>query len=148
MQAVGGRIVRLPHTYVRRLPPTAQHFWSQRVRQAYDELARPLRLVLWLSLLPATIVALAFRRPIWIAVAAGAAIVAAEAGRRRAGGNRVFPASTSLAAPLWIADTRCARRWPSLVRLVRGGVTYRGRTIRRAATPLRELRRRFAEASV
>ena len=33
-------------------PPDAGHFWSQRVRQAYDDLAQPPRLVLELSVLP------------------------------------------------------------------------------------------------
>ena len=41
--------------YVRRMPPTTSHYWSQRVRQAYDEFARPVRLVVWLSVAPAAL---------------------------------------------------------------------------------------------
>jgi hypothetical protein len=42
---------------VRRLPCDPARFWNQRVRQAYDDLAEPARLVAVLSLLPATAVA-------------------------------------------------------------------------------------------
>ncbi|MGI9121136.1 MAG: hypothetical protein ACR2G7_13625 [Acidimicrobiales bacterium] len=52
MQAVGGPAVSAPDLFVRRLPPTAEHFWSQRVRQAYDDLALPPRLAAELALLP------------------------------------------------------------------------------------------------
>src|SRR3954470_9928525 len=40
----GGREVAPLDLFVRRLPPTTRQFWSQRVRQAYDEFARPARL--------------------------------------------------------------------------------------------------------
>jgi hypothetical protein len=45
VEAVGGRSVSAPDLFVRRLPPETPHFWGQRVRQAYDEFARPLRLI-------------------------------------------------------------------------------------------------------
>jgi hypothetical protein len=51
--ACGGREAVLQDVYVRRLPPPSRHFVSQRVRQAYDEFARPARLAVWLSILPA-----------------------------------------------------------------------------------------------
>ena len=41
VQAAGGREVSRPDLFVRRLPPPAPHFWRQRIRQAYDEFARP-----------------------------------------------------------------------------------------------------------
>jgi hypothetical protein len=44
VRAAGGTEAHPLDLYVRRLPPKTSHFWSQRVRQAYDEFARPLRL--------------------------------------------------------------------------------------------------------
>jgi hypothetical protein len=102
--AAGGVEARPLHLYVRRRPPSTEHFWSLRVRQAYDEFAPLLRLAVWLAVLPAATAAIVRSR--WRALGATsvAVILAAEAGRRRAGGARVFPASASLAAPLWVAE--------------------------------------------
>jgi len=44
--AAGGREAVPLDLFVRRLPSTTPHFLSQRVRQAYDEFARPRRLAL------------------------------------------------------------------------------------------------------
>lgn len=126
---------------VRRTPPTARHFRGQQVRQAYDELARPGRLVVSLSVLPALY--LCARRGRWepAAVAAGVVTVAAEAGRRRATGRSYFPAtSVPLAAPWMVWRSLCS--WAALGAWARGGARYRGGRLRRAATPMRELRRR------
>jgi hypothetical protein len=129
--------------YVRRLPPTTNHFWSQRVRQAYDEFARPGRLALWLAILPAISIAVAARRWVWVGAAALGSIVAAEAGRRRAGGRRVFPAAAALAAPLWIAE-RAICAWLAVgAQVLLGGIPYRGRIVARAATPTRQLAARL-----
>jgi hypothetical protein len=141
-RAAGGVVATPRDLFVRRMPPTASHFWSQRVRQAYDEFARPGRMAAALALLPA--VALS-RRP---ARAAGglalASVALAEAGRRRAGGRRVFPARTALAAPAWVAE-RAVCAWLAVgARAVRGGVPYGGVVMRRAATPSRRLRGRSA----
>ncbi|HEY1853383.1 MAG TPA: hypothetical protein VGG40_02245 [Solirubrobacterales bacterium] len=58
----------------------------------------------------------------------------AEFGRRRGGGTRVFPASSSVLAPLWVLE-RGACAWLALAaRLRRGGVLYAGSRIRRAAS--------------
>jgi hypothetical protein len=130
--------------FVARRPSTTRHFWSQRIRQAYDELARPPRLALQLAVLPLTIVAVA--RAGWPALAAGALgiVGAAELGRRRAGGTAVFPASASLLAPAWVAE-RAVCSWLALgARVLLGGVPYRGTILRHAATPMRELRARLA----
>jgi len=133
--------------YVRRLPPSTRHFWSQRVRQAYDELARPVRLTVWLSIVPAIAGALASGRWRLLAGAAAASIAVAEAGRRIAGGTRVFPASASLLAPIWLCE-RGVCSWIALASYVcRGGVAYRGRIVSRAATPFRELEARFTGAA-
>jgi hypothetical protein len=96
--------------------------------------------------LPALAAGVVTRR--WAAVAGGVAAVAglAEAGRRRAGGAEVFPASSSLLAPPWVV-WRSACSWGAVGARFRGGARYRDTRIRRAATPVRELRRRVATAA-
>ena len=142
--AAGGRETVLLDAYVARRPSTVRHFWSQRVRQAYDELARPKRLALQLAVLPMT-VAVAMTAG-WLGVAAEAMLVAgiAEVGRRRAGGARIFPVRASLLAPVWLAE-RALCSWLAIgARLFLGGVPYRGTVLRHAATPMRVLRARHA----
>ena len=49
-------------------------------------------------------------------------------------------------APLWVAE-RAVTAWLAVAtRVLRGGVSYAGTRIARAATPMRELRRRHAGA--
>jgi hypothetical protein len=142
--AAGGKEAVLYDVLVRRRPSTTRHFWSQRVRQAYDEIARPGRMAWQLAMLPAAAILVATGR--WRGLAAGtcAVVIAAEAGRRRGGGRRAFPATAPLAAPLWLTE-RAVCAWLALgSRLVLGGVPYRGRILRHAATPLRVLRTRYA----
>lgn len=139
VRARGGRVVEAPGIHIRRLPPTVGRFWSQRVRQAYDELAQPGRLALFLAVLPA--VAASARRPRVLLAGAGVSIVLAEVGRRRAGGAAVFPFSASLFAPLWVLE-RGVCSWVAVgARLLLGGCPYRGEVIRLAAWPGRILRR-------
>jgi hypothetical protein len=140
IRAAGGRELAPLDLYVARRPPTARHFVSQRVRQAYDDFALPLRMAFFLALAPALI--LARRRPVTVGAAAATAIAVAEAGRRRAGGRAVFPASGSLLAPLWLAE-RAVCSWLALGRRLRGGVRYGNSRILRSATPARSLRRRY-----
>jgi hypothetical protein len=143
IQAAGGRTFAPLDLYVPRLPASGSGFLGQRVRQAYDELARPLRLSVWLAVLPLVGIAVAARawRPL---VAAGLGVVAAaELGRRRAGGRRVFPASASLLAPGWVLE-RGVCAWLALAsRVLLGGVRYRGRVLRDAASSEAALKRRF-----
>jgi hypothetical protein len=137
--ADGGRALVARDLFVRRLPPAADHFLGQRVRQAYDSLAQPVRLLVELALLPLALFGLRHRRVLWSAAIASTAV--AEAGRRRAGGAGYFPGSSSLVAPLWIAE-RGICSWIALGRRVMlGGTTYSGRRIRRAATSVQRLRR-------
>ena len=91
----GGRVVDLPGVFVGRVPPDAGHFWSQRVRQAYDDLAQPPRLLLELSVLPLALLGLFVRRPGTVLAGALAAVLVAEAGRRRAGGASAYPRSAA-----------------------------------------------------
>ncbi|MEU4556405.1 hypothetical protein EV382_3802 [Micromonospora violae] len=126
--------------YVRRLPPEAAHFRGQRVRQAYDDLAQPARLVTALAVLPGLAAAVASRRPGLLLGAAAGVVVLAEAGRRRAHGGRVFPPSTALAAPLWLLE-RGICSWLAVGRrFLLGGVRYNGTRIRHAATPAPQTR--------
>ena len=90
VRGAGGRVVELPGVFVGRLPPCTRHFWSQRVRQAYDDLAQPARLLGELALLPIS-VWLGRRRPAGLLVGAAAVVLLAETGRRRAGGAAVYP---------------------------------------------------------
>ncbi|MEV4122684.1 glycosyltransferase family 2 protein [Micromonospora sp. NPDC049645] len=121
--------------YVRRLPPDAAHFRSQRVRQAYDDLAQPARLLTALAVLPALAAAVASRRHRLLLGAAAGVVALAETGRRRAGGSRVFPPTAALAAPLWLLE-RGTCSWLALAqRLVFGGVRYNDTRIRHAANP-------------
>lgn len=146
VRAHGGVELRPAWLYVRRLPPDTRRFWNQRVRQAYDEFARPARMAAALAVVPTSIaVAVAGRRAV-LGLAAATAVAAAEAGRRRAGGTTVFPATASLMAPVWIAE-RGACAWAAVgVRLLRGGVRYADRRIRTAAHSQRTLRRRARRA--
>lgn len=151
VRAAGGSVASPLDLYVARVPPSASHFWGQRTRQAYDDFAIPARMALWLSIVPLLALAgrfsvpmgrkSAMRRPV---AAAGAAIAAAEVGRRRAGGAAVFPATSSLLAPLWILERGVCAWLAVLQRLRFGGVRYGDSVIRRAAHSERELRDRLA----
>ncbi len=146
--AAGGREAVLLDTFVARRPSTTRHFWSQRVRQAYDELARPQRLIVQLAVLPAAL-AIGLRLG-WIPLVAGALalIGIAEVGRRRVGAAHVFPASATLFAPMWVAE-RAVCSWLAIAsRVLFGGVAYNGGRLRHAATPMHVLRARHAEARV
>jgi hypothetical protein len=146
VEAAGGTTRRLDDTYVRRLPPTTRHFLGQRVRQAYDELARPARLAVQLAVLP-TLAVMVLRRPRWL-VGAGAAIVAAaELGRRRGGGRAWFPWLASVLAPAWVLE-RGVCAWIAVGARARGGIRYRGGRIACAGHTRRQLRARQAAISV
>lgn len=148
VQAAGGRVRHAPELFVRRVPPTIGQFVGQRVRQAYDSTATPVRLLLELSVVPLLCWAVVRRQWRTVGKAAGALVLIAERGRCRAGGAAVFPASSSLLAPLWVLE-RGVCSWLALGQRRRhGGVRYAGTTFARAATPRRALRRRFAAATV
>lgn len=144
--AAGGRELVAYDVFVARRPPPARHFWSQRVRQAYDEFARPWRMAIWLSLLLATLALLVRREWRVLSVLIVVIVALAEAGRRRAGGSRVFPMLASILAPTWVLE-RAVCAWLAVAtRITRGGVRYRDTIIRRAATPTAKLERRYSGA--
>ena len=139
IRAAGGRESVALDLLVRRLPPSPRQFLDQRVRQAYDELARPWRLAGYLALVPLA----AVTRGQAVAPLALLAVMGAEAGRRRGGGQRVFAPTAALWAPLWLAE-RAVTSWLAVAsHLAIGGIRYRDTVLSRAATPMRHLRRRF-----
>ncbi len=139
VSASGGRVSHDRSLFVRRQPPSASHFVRQRVRQAYDSFAQPGRQVVELAVLPLTFQAAlrpGGRRT--VAAACLALIAAAEAGRRREGGARVFPSTAALWAPLWVAE-RAVCSWAAVAWRLRGGVPYAGRRLKVAAHRERDL---------
>jgi len=150
IRAAGGVVDHARDVYVRRVPPNGRHFAGQRVRQAYDEFARPWLLAVWLAIVP-TVAWLVRRRgrrawlDLWIGALASIAL--AEFGRRRDGGSRVFARGAALWAPPWIAE-RAVCAWLALGARLRGGVRYRGDRLARAASSTRTLRRALATAEV
>ena len=139
VEAAGGRVRRDPGCFVRRLPPSSDRFLDQRIRQAYDELARPPRLVAALAVLPSVAWLASARRWRPLAAAACGAVALAEAGRRRDGARSVFPPSSSWLAPAWVME-RAVCSWVAVGRRARGGCPYSGARIVRAATPVGRLR--------
>ncbi|HVM09134.1 MAG TPA: glycosyltransferase family 2 protein [Acidimicrobiales bacterium] len=129
IEAVGGRATVDLGLLVHRIPPPTAQFLDQRVRQAYDEFARPMRLAFFLGILPFV----AVFRGRGAAALAVATVGVAEAGRRRAGGREVFASTAALWAPVWLAE-RSVTSWLAVWSRVRhGGIRYRGTVLRRAA---------------
>lgn len=141
IRAAGGRVRTRSDIYVERRPPTARHFLSQRVRQAYDSWAQPSRLVIEASILP--VVLILRRRPGALMLMVLAIVLLAERGRRRFDGRSVFPATSAFWAPLWVAE-RAVCSWLAIAARLRGGVRYGGARITVAAHSPRRIRRRIA----
>jgi hypothetical protein len=117
------------------------------VRQAYDDLAQPVRLVAEAALAPTAVeLAVLAARPgtrragrRGLALLVLGAVGLAELGRRRASGTRVYPRTAALWAPLWSAE-RAVCVWLALAHRVLGGMPYGGQRIRLAAHSVRHLR--------
>jgi hypothetical protein len=147
VDAAGGRVASRPDIRVPRRPPSVRQFLDQRVRQAYDNLAQPGRLVLECAMLPAALLA-ARRSP--ARLVAGLGGVVAVAARERAQHSRtrarlVPPADVPLWSVAWLAE-RSVCVWLAIAQRVRGGVRYRGSRMLRAAHSRRELRVTVSEA--
>jgi hypothetical protein len=150
IRAAGGTVLTPLDLYVARRPPSTAHFRSQRVRQAYDDFAIPARIGFFLAALPLALAGAAAVPPRSagrnLGALALALILAAEGGRRRAGGSGRFPASSALLAPAWAAErSLCA--WLALAARLRGGARYGKVRLARSATSSRVLRRRYASRS-
>ncbi|GGH38786.1 glycosyltransferase [Microbacterium album] len=140
VRAAGGRVCTRSDILVARRPPSARHFLSQRVRQAYDSWAQPWRLALEASILPVAVCLR--RRPAALFAVVAVLLAVAERGRRRHGGRTVFPASSLLWVPVWLAERGLAT-WVAILLRLRGGVRYNGRRLARAAHSARAIRRRL-----
>jgi hypothetical protein len=148
VRAAGGRVTVERDLLVRRVPPSTRQFLGQRLRQAYDSLAQPPRLLLELAVMPLTATLCRRSRVGALSLAAGAAVAVAEGGRRRGEGTRVYPVTASLCAPLWVLERGLCAWLAVACRLLLGGVPYPGMgRLRRAATPNRILRRTLAHRS-
>jgi hypothetical protein len=143
--AGGGVEARANAVFVGRISPSVRHFRTQRVRQAYDDFAQPLRLVTELALLPLLIGAAATGTPVRRGTLLFGALVAtvgvAEVGRRRHDGARVFGNSSALWAPLWVLERSICIWFANALRLT-GGIQYAGSRLVRAANSKRRLCRR------
>jgi Glycosyltransferase like family 2 len=144
IRAAGGRVITPLDLYVARRPPSARHFLSQRVRQAYDDFAIPPRMAAWLAVVPGLALAAGSGR--WKALAAVALglVTLAEVGRRRAGGRTFFHPTAPLFAPLWVLERGISSWLAVRERVANGGISYGGTVVPRAASSRRRLRRRFA----
>src|SRR5690606_10928551 len=98
------------------------------------------------GLLP-LVLSLALRgRPRSLLAVAACGIAAAEMGRRKEMGRTVFPPTSALWAPAWLAE-RAVTSWIALgTRLFLGGVRYRSGRLKYAATPRHLLDRNVREA--
>jgi hypothetical protein len=148
LRAAGGREIAAGSLFVPRRPPSARHFLGQRVRQAYDDFAQPVRLITESTLLPLALLALIRLRRAGLASRVGLAVLSAflgsvamgEVGRRRKGGRSVYPSTAALWTPFWLAE-RAACVWLAIGHRLAGGMPYRGQRIFLAAHSNRELRR-------
>lgn len=141
----GGRSKSPLDLYVRRVPPSAERFWSQRSRQAFDDFAQPWRLASFLAIAPWLIRQVVSGRGNRAAAALTIPVALAEVGRRRAGGERYFSPVASLCAPLWVLE-RAVCVWIALGMRLRGGVPYRKGRIKVAANSRHKIRKRLRES--
>jgi hypothetical protein len=135
----GGRELVARDIFVARRPPTTRQFWHQRVRQAYDEFARPTRLIIALSLLPILAIAITRRKLGVVATLAFLPVVVASAGWMRGSAYRYFSWLSVASAPLWLFERACSSWLAVFARLLLGGVPYGDITITAAATPIKDL---------
>lgn len=142
VRAAGGRVITPLDLYVARRPPTTAHFFSQRIRQAYDDFAIPLRMSAFLALAPLAARLVWRRRARHFISATIGSMLVAEIGRRKRGGATRFPFSGSLLAPVWLLE-RSICAWLAVGARLRGGVVFGPRRLVRSATPLRQLRVRL-----
>ncbi len=142
MAACGGRARVAQDLLVARIPPTVWHFLTQQPRQAYDDLAQPVRLAVMLALVPFALLA----PPRSVATAAVFSVAVAEVGRRRGHGRDVFPWYASLLAPAWLAERAALAWWVVWLRTRGRGTPYSGHRLLRAATPPGVLRARYHTA--
>jgi hypothetical protein len=140
MRARGGCVEVARDLVIERRPATFAGFLRQRPRQAFDDLAQPVRALAFAALGPLCVLAGLRRRWGTLALAGAASAGVAELGRRRSRGIAFYPATASLAAPLWMLE-RAVCIWLAIgIRIALGGIRYHDARISRAATSIRALR--------
>jgi hypothetical protein len=142
VKANGGAIRRPLDVFVTRRPSTVSRFLDQRVRQAYDDLAQPWRLLVFLPILPAALSGRRGRRAVAMLLASSLGL--AEIGRRRGGGAAVFPRWCVAFAPAWLGERAVCIWIAVLQRILFGGVRYSGQRLATAAHSSSRLRREAA----
>lgn len=142
IRCAGGIVSSRPDIFVVRRPPGTRHFFSQRVRHAYDSWAQPGRLLVEAAILPAII--WAARRPGRLLGAVALVIGIAEHGRRTNGGQSFYPRSSAAWAPLWVLE-RAVTSWVAIAVRVIGGVKYGDGRVSSAAHSLSAIRRRLSQ---
>ena len=141
IRAGGGREIVARDIFVARRPPTFEHVIGQRVRQAYDEFARPWRLVAGLGILPGLLIGWRAAGILAPLVFVALAVSCATIGWLRAGAYRRFSPLCVVAAPLWTLE-RGVCSWLALWQRFRfGGVRYGDSVIAASASSQRELKR-------
>jgi hypothetical protein len=135
----GGRELVARDIFVARRPPTTRKFWEQRVRQAYDELARPTRFIVALSVLPILAIAMTRRKFGVVATLALLPAIVAGAGWARGSAHRYFSWLSIASAPLWLLERACSSWLAVFARVLLGGVPYGDTIITTAATPSKDL---------
>jgi hypothetical protein len=138
VKANGGSIRRPLHVFVTRRPSTVSRFFDQRVRQAYDDLAQPWRLLAFLPILPAALSGRRGRKAVATLLASSVGL--AEIGRRRGGGTEVFPMWCVAFAPAWLGERALCIWIAVLQRVLLGGVRYSGQRLATAAHSSSRLR--------
>ncbi len=145
IKAAGGKEVIASDLYVGRTVPAVAHFWGQRTRQAYDSLAQPGRLGVELCLLPlfaGTIYGTAMKKHWWpLAAFMAVAMGIAEVGRRMDHGSEIYSATAAAWAPVWVLE-RAVTAWIAVVLRARGGISYAGGRLCRAANSMSTLQAR------
>ncbi|MFL6180976.1 MAG: glycosyltransferase [Actinomycetes bacterium] len=138
------RVLHAPELMVRRLPSSTSKFRAQRVRQAYDDFAQPIRAGGFLAIVPAFL-ALGMSQPlVATAVAPLSAVLLvllAERGRRLRDGHRTWPWWYTLWTPIWTIE-RALCIWVAVAWWLSGGVPYAGARLKVAAHSKRALERR------
>lgn len=140
VKTFGGRVIDVGHLVVPRRAPDLRQFWGQRVRQAYDDLAQPARLLTEMSILPG-LVLVASRRVSLLGLWVASVVLLAGWGRHRVGAERV-PRTVPLWAPVWVLE-RGVCVWLAILSRLRGGARYHGGRLRKAANAESDLRARW-----
>lgn len=139
VEAGYGKVLYKPDLFVERLPPSDKHFWSQRVRQAYDDYAQPLKLAFFFALVPG-LIASGVVSPFLPFGLLALSVPIAEIGRRMHGGTKYFSAACALYAPCWLLERGICTWLAMFAKLRYGGVRYNHKIISIAANPIWKLR--------